>query len=93
MAEVQNQKDDLKSSIQELINEAKQALADNDIEKAKQLQSEIESSKQSLEELEKVSDQLDQYESELGTKEDSKVADESTEQPTETPKKKSNQKN
>ncbi len=87
MAEVQNQKDDLKSSIQELINEAKQALADNDIEKAKQLQSEIESSKQSLEELEKVSDQLDQYESELGTKEDSKVADESTEQPTETPKK------
>lgn len=87
MAEVQNQKDDLKSSIQELINEAKQALADNDIEKAKQLQSEIESSKQSLEELEKVSDQLDQYESELGTKEDAKVADESTEQPTETPKK------
>ncbi|KTW16704.1 phage capsid protein [Staphylococcus warneri] len=87
MAEVQNQKDDLKSSIQELINEAKQALADNDIEKAKQLQSEIESSKQSLEELEKVSDQLDQYESELGTKEDAKVADESIEQPTETPKK------
>lgn len=87
MAEVQNQKDDLKSSIQELINEAKQALADNDIEKAKQLQSEIESSKQSLEELEKVSDQLDQYESELGTKEDVKVADETTEQPTEDPKK------
>lgn len=85
MAEVQNQKDDLKSSIQDLINEAKQALAENDIEKAKQLQSEIESSKQSLEELEKVSDQLEQYEAELGTKEDAKVADETTEQPTDEP--------
>ncbi|MBX5315961.1 phage major capsid protein [Staphylococcus caprae] len=87
MAEIKNQKDDLKNSIQELINEAKQALAENDIEKAKQLQSEIESSKQSLEELEKVSDQLDQYESELGTKEDATVADDATEQPTEELKK------
>lgn len=85
MAEVQNQKEDLKSSIQELINEAKQALADNDIEKAKQLQSEIESSRQSLQELEKVSDQLDQYESELGTKEDTQTTDKATEQPTEQP--------
>lgn len=85
MAEVQNQKEGLKSSIQELINEAKQALADNDIEKAKQLQSEIESSRQSLQELEKVSDQLDQYESELGTKEDTQTTDKATEQPTEQP--------
>lgn len=85
MAEVQNQKEDLKSSIQELINEAKQALADNDIEKAKQLQSEIESSRQSLQELEKVSDQLDQYESELGTKEDAQTTDKATEQPTDQP--------
>lgn len=65
MADVQSQANDLRTSIQEQIASAKEALANNDIEKAKQIQGEVEETRKTLQELESMNDQLDQYESEL----------------------------
>lgn len=65
MADVQSQANDLRTSIQEQIASAKEALANNDIEKAKLIQGEVEETRKTLQELESMNDQLDQYESEL----------------------------
>lgn len=65
MSDVQSQANDLRTSIQEQIASAKEALANNDIEKAKQIQGEVEETRKTLQELESMNDQLDQYESEL----------------------------
>lgn len=65
MEDVKTQTEDLRKSIQEQIASAKEALANNDIEKAKQLQTEVEESRKSLQEIESMNDQLEQYESEL----------------------------
>ncbi|GAA6817807.1 phage major capsid protein [Helicobacter pylori] len=65
MADVQTQTEDLRKSIQDQIASAKEALANNDIEKAKQIQAEVEETRKSLQDIEAMNDQLDQYESEL----------------------------
>lgn len=78
MADVQSQASDLRKSIQETISKAKDALANNDIETAKQLQSEVEETRKTLQELESMNDQLEQYESELGEASGEEEADEDT---------------
>lgn len=92
MADVQTQTEDLRKSIQDQIASAKEALANNDIEKAKQIQAEVEETRKSLQDIEAMNDQLDQYESELEkasgeeSKEDKPVEEEAPkkeEQPTE----------
>ncbi|MCD8859255.1 phage major capsid protein [Staphylococcus gallinarum] len=78
MADVQSQTSDLRKSIQETISKAKDALANNDIETAKQLQSEVEETRKTLQELESMNDQLEQYESELGEASGEEKTDEDT---------------
>ncbi|RIL22707.1 phage major capsid protein [Staphylococcus gallinarum] len=80
MADVQSQASDLRKSIQETISKAKDALANNDIETAKQLQSEVEETRKTLQELESMNDQLEQYESELGEASGEEETDEDTPQ-------------
>ncbi|ALN76063.1 phage major capsid protein [Staphylococcus agnetis] len=76
MENIKSQTEDLRKAIQDQIASAKEALANNDIEKAKQLQSEIEESRKSLQEIESMNDQLEQYESELEVASDRESSDE-----------------
>lgn len=67
--------EELKASMKELIEKAKEALKNNDIEGAKKIQADIEESRKLLDDLEKTNDDLEKLENELGFNEE-EVAEE-----------------
>lgn len=73
--------EELKTSMKELIDKAKEALKNNDVEGAKKLQADIEESRKLLDDLEKTNDDLEKLENELGFNEE-----EATEEEAEAPK-------
>lgn len=58
--------EELKAQMKELIDKAKDALANNDVEGAKKLKADIEESRKLLDDLEKTNDELEKLESGLG---------------------------
>lgn len=58
--------EELKAQMKELIEKAKDALANNDVEGAKKLKADIEESRKLLDDLEKTNDELEKLESGLG---------------------------
>lgn len=62
--------EELKASMKELIEKAKEALKNNDVEGAKKLQADIEESRKLLDDLEKTNDDLEKLENELGFNEE-----------------------
>ena len=71
--------EELKASMKELIEKAKEALKNNDVEGAKKLQADIEESRKLLDDLEKTNDDLEKLENELGFNEE-EVTEEPKEQ-------------
>lgn len=87
--------EELKTQMKELIEKAKDALANNDVEGAKKLKADIEESRKLLDDLEKTNDELEKLESGLGFDDEEKqeepteetpVAEEAKEEVTEEPK-------
>ncbi|QQC96566.1 phage major capsid protein [Mammaliicoccus sciuri] len=72
--------EELKAQMKELIDKAKDALANNDVEGAKKLKADIEESRKLLDDLEKTNDELEKLESGLGFDDAEKQEEVSTEE-------------
>ncbi|WP_239748959.1 MULTISPECIES: phage major capsid protein [unclassified Mammaliicoccus] len=72
--------EELKAQMKELIDKAKNALANNDVEGAKKLKADIEESRKLLDDLEKTNDELEKLESGLGFDDEEKQEEVSTEE-------------
>lgn len=72
--------EELKAQIKELIDKAKNALANNDIEGAKKFKNDIEESRKLLDDLENTNDELEKLESALGFDDEEKKEEVSTEE-------------
>ncbi len=72
--------EELKAQMKELIDKAKNALANNDVEGAKKLKADIEESRKLLDDLEKTNDELEKLESGLGFDDEQKQEEVSTEE-------------
>lgn len=73
--------EELKAQMKELIDKAKDALANNDVEGAKKLKADIEESRKLLDDLEKTNDELEKLESGLGFDDEQKQEEPAEETP------------
>lgn len=73
--------EELKAQMKELIDKAKDALANNDVEGAKKLKADIEESRKLLDDLEKTNDELEKLESGLGFDDEEKKEEPAEETP------------
>lgn len=73
--------EELKAQMKELIDKAKDALANNDVEGAKKLKADIEESRKLLDDLEKTNDELEKLESGLGFDDEEKQEEPAEETP------------